>query len=309
MAGQLSSFGRQVFPVTDSTPVTKDGLTFGYSIVNEQEKEVSKGNASRYKVKFFITNTSDQAKILLRPQGSGLLVSTTSYYLVQFRCLNATGARLTNKEMSLQAKPCVIEAVIEDKDCSSDKTIQKERPANIGFWLRPNETIQGSCIFIVPLNERPNITATLFPMNNNTLVGTFSLGPTSNLAAQFQGFIRIRNLAANNYLNNQRGPVACSTISYDWFSAQWELLPVEGTRYYLIRNRQSNRFFSIDNNAMLSDNSETANARWLIEETGMRNTYTIKNASTNAKLVLQNDLLTTTDAFTTQPNMQWIIEQ
>ena len=65
---------------------------------------------------------------------------------------NATGARLTSKRLTLQAPACNVMAVVEDKDCNSNKTVQNKRLANIGYWIRPGETIHADVIVIVPLN-------------------------------------------------------------------------------------------------------------------------------------------------------------
>lgn len=308
---QMRSFAQQqVFPVSDTAPANSGGLTFGYNIVDEKEKEVSnKGDQSRFKIRFYITNNSNQAKLLLRKQG--FLINSTSFNLVQFRCANATGARLTSKELTLQAKPCIVEAMVDDKDCSSGQTTQHMRPVNIGYWIQPGETISSNTIMIVPLNERPNITAALFPVNNSTVVGSAVMdnGFANNYTNQVQKFIRFRNVVSNTYLNNQNGPMVCSSIQFDWWSAQWELVPVTGTSYYLIRNRLRNNYISTDTPTLLSDNSQSPYAHWYIEPTGVNNAYLIHNTMDNIKLMVQNDVLTTTSASVVQPNAQWVIEQ
>lgn len=311
VASRISVSAQTIFHVSDSMPALSEGLSFGYAITGQSEKEVgSKGDFSRYKIRFFISNPSTQAKILLHRPGSGLLVSTTSPDLVQFKCLNATGARFTVKEATLQARPCIMEAIVEDKDCATGKTVQNKRPVNIGYWIRPGETITGNSIVIVPLNEKPDMTATLFPINNAPVVSTFGSGGNDYAyAGQQQPYVRIRNLAGNIYLNSQNGPATCTSINADWWGAQWELVPVSGTRYYLIRNRLRNNFISIDNASMVSDNGQSAGARWIIEETATANTVTIQNAASHAKLVWQNDGLTTTNAWQVSSNAQWILER
>src|SRR5512140_2399602 len=126
----LAAAAQQAYPVYDTMALQSGGLTYGYRILNEKEKEVHKDAFSRYSVQFYVTNTSDQAKMLVRRPGSGLLVSSTSPNLVRFQCTNATGARFTSKEVTLQAKPCVVEAIVDDKECGSDKVVQHERPVN-----------------------------------------------------------------------------------------------------------------------------------------------------------------------------------
>src|SRR6185369_13652820 len=96
------------------------------------------------------------------------------------KILNATGARLTVKEATLQAHPCIMDAIVEDKDCTTGKVVQNKRPVNIGYWIRPGETIAGNSIVIVPLNQKPDMTATLFPINNAPVVSTFGPGAAGN---------------------------------------------------------------------------------------------------------------------------------
>jgi hypothetical protein len=318
---------QQSYPITDSMTQTVEGLAAGYNIVNAKEKEVgNKGDFSRYSVNFYVTNTSNEAKIILNKQGFNLLGSgDASSGLVQFRCVNATGARLTSKELNLQAKPCTLQALVDDKDCSTGKVTQSRRPAQVGYWIRPGETISANTVVIVPLNERPNVTVTFFP-NITGMTGTvinnnynYNIGNNNynnnnnnnNGQNTPPGFVRIKNFASNNYLHNQNGPVACTAIDNGWWSAQWEIVPVNGTNYYQIKNRWKNNFISTENNNMISDNGKSSNSMWLLEETGNNNnTYTIKNAANNAKLTFQDgSLKTTTSLFGNQANMQWVIEQ
>ncbi len=315
---------QQAYPVTDSMRQTVEGLTAGYNIVNAKEKEVgNKGDFSRYSINFYVTNSSNEAKIILNKQGFNLLGSDVSSGLVQFRCINATGARLTSKELSLQAKPCMLQVSVDDKDCSTGKITQSKRPAQVGYWIRPGETIAGNTVVIVPLNEKPNVTVTFFPNtpniagaiinnnNNDYTIGNNNSNNNYNGQNTPPGFVRIKNFASNNYLHNQNGPLACTTIDNGWWSAQWEIVPVNGTNYYQIKNRWKNNFISTENNNMISDNGKSSNSMWLIEDSGNNNnTYTIKNAANNARLTYQDGALKTTSSFFgNQANMQWVIEQ
>ncbi len=96
---------QQVFDVTDTQPAELNGLSMGYHINSEEVKAVSdKGNFSRFSVKFFVTNTSPESKIILYRTGF-ILLNEISPYIVQFDVLNATGARFTSKQATLQATP------------------------------------------------------------------------------------------------------------------------------------------------------------------------------------------------------------
>ena len=62
---QAVSTAQPFFPVTDSAPALVNGLQAGYIITGESEKEVGKkGNFSRYKVRFYITNTTSETRVL-----------------------------------------------------------------------------------------------------------------------------------------------------------------------------------------------------------------------------------------------------
>jgi hypothetical protein len=317
---QSSVFAQQSLQVSDSMPVITEGLKGGYTITGTEEKEVgNKGNFSRYKIRFYVTNTSTEARIMMRRQGFAILGNDVSPNLATFKCLNATGARMTSKEFTLEARPCVVEALVDETDASSGKTVQTKKPANIGYWLKPGETISSNSIVIVPLNEKPDVMITFFPakanmvgsaMNTEYTDNSNQYNTTRNTAAPStpHGFVHIKNFASSNYLHNQNGPVACTPIDLEWWSAQWELVPVSGTNNLQIRNRWKANFITTENSTLLSDNGQSAKAMWLIEETSVRNIYYIKNAADNSKLIYQNGMLKTSSSYNTEVNSQWIIE-
>jgi len=311
---QLNLFAQQVFPVSDSMPAVNEGLKAGYEITGASEKEVGdKGNFSRYKIRFYVINTSNQAKLILLKPSNSLFSSTVSPELVRFKCNNATGARMTNKEAALSAKTCIVDAMVDAPDGSSGKTVQQKKPANIGYWIKPGETISSNTIMIVPLNEKPSMTVSFFPVSTSmgaTVITNENNFGSSQFASQpANHFVRIKSFGANNYLNNQNGPIACSAIDFSWWSAQWELLPVSGSDYFHIRSRWKNNFLSTENADMISDNGQSANAMWLIEEIGSTHTYTIKNAANSLSLVFQNGVLRTVSQQGISSYGQWIIEQ
>ena len=56
----------QAINITDTTPAIFNGLQMGFSILKQSEKEVGKkGNFSRYSLRFYVTNTTGEAKILM----------------------------------------------------------------------------------------------------------------------------------------------------------------------------------------------------------------------------------------------------
>ena len=304
------AFAQEALTVTEIKPVTINGLKAGYNIINEKEKEVgNKGNFSRFSIQYFVTNVSDETKIILFKQGFNLLNNDVSPTLVQFKCLNATGARFTSKESILQAKPCTIPVSIEDKDCSSGKTTQNKRLAQIGYWIKPGETISNKNIVIVPLNETPNMTATIYP-GSTANIGTTVNSENNNIEpANNQGFVKLKNFSAGTYLNNQPGSLVCTTIENGWWSAEWWLMPVNGTNYYLLKNRWKLNYIATDNKEMLSANKESVNAMWIVEPVGNTNTFTIRNVGNNAYLSIEPGRLTSMDISGSQLNARWIIEK
>src|ERR1700712_4420674 len=150
---------QQAFPVTDQQPQVIDGLTIGYNIKSTELKKVGdKGDFSRYSVRFFVSNTSLQAKIVLYKQGWNI-GNSVSDKLVQFNCINATGARLTSKSVTISAEPCNVMALVDDRAPGSNKSVQNKRLVQIGYWIKPGQTITADVILIVPLNEQPNVQA------------------------------------------------------------------------------------------------------------------------------------------------------
>ena len=326
-------FAQETFTVTESAPATAANLQFGYNIVSEKEKEVGdKGNFSRYSLNFFVTNTSPEAKIIFYKPGFNLLGNDVSPTLVFFKCLNATGARLTSKEVQLQAKACNIMAAVEDKDCASGKTVMNKRFAQIGYWIKPGETISARTIVIVPLNERPDVRATLF--SQGAFVGSAvgaNYGPNAgqgyggggsypnnqqqapppqrrNALNIPQNFVKLKNVSANIYLNNEGGPLTCSTINNDWWSAHWQFIPVEGTNYFRIKNQWKETFLGTDNSSMLSNSEASGLNMWTIEPAGYDAFY-IKNAGNTNALVFQNGRVQMVPIYGEQQNAKWVIEQ
>lgn len=303
---------QEAMAITDSFPALFQGLKAGYTILDASEKEVNdKGNFSRFKIHFFVTNISPSAKFILQKPGFGLNIGGVSPNAVQFKCLNATGYRLTNKETTLQFSTCKIEANVEDKVCGTDKTVINRRFVDIGYWIKPGETIAANSIMIVPLGEKPNMTVTYLP-NSNTIIATPLNNEYQPAVAIQQNFARIKSFATNNYLNNQNGPLACTTINDDWWSSQWEIIPVNGTNNVLIRNRWKNNYISTENPTLISDNGQTTSAMWQIEKTNLNTVFYIKNVSNNAKLSFQNGVLKVTNSANTSfidASEEWIIEK
>jgi hypothetical protein len=303
----VKGFEPKTFDITDSLPATWNGLQAGYEIKDESEKSVGKkGDFSRYKIRFYITNTSSEAKIMYRNLSFGGHIGPITNNIALFKCLNATGARFTNKMAMMELQPCKLEADVEDKDCNSGKVTVNKRLVDIGFWIRPGETVSKTYPMITPLGEKPKVTVTYYAEVANQ-TGTFMT--SSAPVAPVQAFARIKNLSNNTYLNIQPGTLVSSNIDNEWWSADWEILPVPNSNYYNIRNRWKSNFISTENSSLMSDNGAFNSSQWIMEPVAGTNSYTFKNLATGYKLVVQNNTIGMANVFGSPANAQWIVEQ
>jgi hypothetical protein len=323
-AAQIGPPDQQFIPITDSAPALANGLKAGYIITGESEKEVGKkGNFSRYKLRFYITNMTGETRVLrerelLHPNQPGAL-------LVRFTCLNATGARLTSTECSISASPFNGEEWVESKD-SHGNNIRVKKVINLGYCIRPGESISTNTIMIVPLDQRPQITAIFSPSISHYVTylsgpmtpagqpGYNAVSPTPGTPASQYGspvpsVVWLKNTVTGTYLNTPKSQLVCTGVDHSAWGCDWELLPVTGTNYFLIRNRYQNKFLSTENANLLSDNSQSQAALWSIEQSFNTATFAIRNAVNNAPLILQNGIVMVPGDNNSQNNAAcWFIE-
>ncbi|TDH25219.1 ABC transporter permease [Segetibacter sp. 3557_3] len=154
-AGPLFSFAQSANTVAEDKPFVTEGVEYGYSIRNVSTREVSNKDFSRYEVSLYATNKSECSRIILFSQSLGRDEGDMNK-LVQFDCLNATGARLTSKTGSVTAKPMYVTARVSTRD-NAGKNITESQKVQIGYYLGVGETVTENVIFIVPLNEKPDL--------------------------------------------------------------------------------------------------------------------------------------------------------
>jgi hypothetical protein len=304
----VKGFEPKAFDLTDSTPVLYNGLKAGYTIKDESEKSVGKkGDFSRYKIYFYLTNVGSEAKIMYRNLDFSGHSGPINNAMALFKCNNATGARFTNKMATMELQACKIQGMVETKECGSDKTIQSNQLVDIGYWIKPGETVSKTYPMIVPLGEKPNVTVTFYPEVGNQ-TGTLMNGNSQPVTAQ--NFVHIKNMLSNNYLHVQNGPLNCSSIDNEWWSAQWELVPVPGSNNFQIRNRWKNNFICSNSNGLITNDGQSPAAIWMIQESSTSNMFYIKNTSDNARLYLDNGILKLSNSFIYNDNAsKWIIEK
>jgi hypothetical protein len=310
VAAQTGQGDQQFIPITDSAPALVNGLQAGYIITGESEKEVGKkGNFSRFKVRFYITNTTGETRVLrdrelAHPNQSGAL-------LVRFTCLNATGARLTSTECSLSAAPFNGEQWVDGKDPRGNN-VRIKKVIDLGYGIRPGESISTNTVMIVPLDQRPQITAIFSPSISHYIAylpgSPSQFGPPASQSGP--SVIWLKNTFTGTYLNSPKGQVGCSGINHSAWGCEWELLPVTGTNYFLIRNRFQNKFLSTENASLLTDNNQSPAALWSIEQPLNTATFTIRNGVNNAPLILQNGVVMVPGDNNSQNNAAcWFIER
>jgi hypothetical protein len=313
-------WAQSAYQVTDSQSVNLNGLTMGYKIKSEEVKAVGdKGNFSRFSVSFYVTNPTSEEKIIMYKQGWNIL-NNVSDQLAKFNIINATGARLTSKEALISAAPCNVLADVEDKDCATNKTTKTKRFVQIGYSIKAGQTFSATAIVIVPLNEKPNVEVTYL---GNLLQPTASasyhepppgynpnqLPPPAPGRVNLDDFIKIRNAATNTYVNVETGAPRASAIDVGWWSAQWNLTRLPGSRIYVIKNHwKDNQYLSTDTGSPGTFmNYMSDGARWVIEPIFGTNTVRIKNLGTGSFLGISQDKLSMTNN-PNQGSLEWVFE-
>ena len=285
------------FPVTDKQPALVDGLELGYVIKSTEVKAVSnKGDFSRYSVSFYVRNTTNQGKIMLYKQGWNVL-NNISDQLAQFNCLNATGARLTSKEAIINAEACNVLAMVND--CDTKKVDRVKQFVQIGYWIKPGQTISTTAILITPLNTLPDVQVTYLASQLTPLASASIGGPQlvpvagdQNMQpappADGQGFIKLKNNFNNMYLNTEQGPPQVTNIDAGWWSAQWQVMAVPNSRYVNIKNRWKENYLLVDQRGYVTstDNYNDRASFWTQEPTRDQNVFRFRNMMTGGYLCI-----------------------
>jgi hypothetical protein len=153
------------FAITEGKPAQVNGLEYGYNIRNESKKDVgSKGTYSRFEVTVYVTNNSGCPKIVLLNNNILNGGSNEANAIARFDCINATGMRLTAKQGTVRAKEFYVNVEMP-VITQSGKTTTELRRVFAGYILKNGESVSNNLIFIVPLNERPDVKVT--PLGRN----------------------------------------------------------------------------------------------------------------------------------------------
>ena len=144
---------QQIIDLKENTPYQNNGLEYGYSITNENSKQVKGEDYERYELNFYVVNKGNCIKII--PFTSSNEGSEDEVLIGEFNCKNATGKRLTSKSGKVNAKPWYTQVRVSDPNSSTKfRMIQGQ----VGYAIKNGQTINNKVIVIVPKGERPVVT-------------------------------------------------------------------------------------------------------------------------------------------------------
>ncbi len=150
-----SVFAQRVFDLQENNVTNVDGAEIGFTITNEQKKEIGNETYARYEVTVYISNHSGCHRFFL-DEGTGNVFNgsyVTPGTIAIFDCVNATGKRLTSKNVSVSAKPFYLNGSFSDT--KDGKTVTRTTRVQSGYILRNGDSVSNNLIIIVPLGERP----------------------------------------------------------------------------------------------------------------------------------------------------------
>jgi hypothetical protein len=148
---------QQVVDLEENKPYTYNGLDYGFYVTNEGSKEVKGESYDRYELNLYVTNKSGCIKMFpLRLGQSGQLNDNDGYVVAEFNCKNATGKRLTAKSGKVEATPWYSQVKVDPAQVSGTNNGMVN--AQIGYAIKPGQTLTRRIIVIVPRGERPKLT-------------------------------------------------------------------------------------------------------------------------------------------------------
>jgi len=315
------SWAQQSYPVTDTQPVVIDGLSIGYNIKSQEVKTVGdKGDFSRYAIRFYVTNTGYDK--IVRNRDGFINGGNVSAQLVQFNILNATGARFTSNTANINAIPFNEIREYDERNKQTNRMEHHKNNVQVGFWIPAGQTISVDEIVIVPLNQQPNVQVIYLALpfrhehrdyNPGLVQNNYNPGimqNASSVVVNIQGFIKFKNIFNGTYINIQTGVPTSTLVQYGWLSAQWQLMPVQGTNNYFIQNRWNGSFLDTDRGyVVLSLNNQSPGSIWSMEPTQDPNVFRVKNAHSGFYLSIANNNLILSNNGMNDYSSAWRLEQ
>lgn len=140
--------------IADGETVTVDGLAVTFNILNKESVTAGGKTYDRYKVSATLVNNSGK-DFSLRLSNAPQVVTKTE--LVELDCINATGAKLTSKKLTLKMNPQNLN-VTYWAYTKEGKYQSFVIPVVSGYFLDNGGSVSDNAIFIVPQGEAPNVT-------------------------------------------------------------------------------------------------------------------------------------------------------
>ena len=225
--------------------------------------------------------------------------------LVQFNCLNATGARLTSKYAVVKAP--------------SYEEYRHGHVEKIGYAIMPGQTVSVDEIMIVPLNEQLNMQVFYIGYSQQLVPLTAMVaGPPPGpepASVSNQGppvfspdnFYQIKNNYNNTFVNIQTGVINSSPIQNGWFSAQWQIIPVPGSNYVKIKNRWKGNFLDTERGYItMAPGDQSQGTVWVLE-LFEGNLFHIKNVQSGNYLAIVANQIRLIPGFE-RPGTAWVIQ-
>jgi hypothetical protein len=128
----------------EGKPKNINGIEYSYSIKNEREEETY----SRFEVTVTAQNKSGCIIIYFKKEDDDLssIFDGDPSAIAKFECINATGKRLTSKDVNIKAKAFKV---------PYKTTTGIKGTTEGGYLLKNNGRISSEIIIIVPKGERP----------------------------------------------------------------------------------------------------------------------------------------------------------
>jgi hypothetical protein len=149
------SFCQQMTDLAENGPYLSEGMEYGYTVTNKQVKEVKGDEYDRFEISLYVSNKGTCLRLIpFQYTTQENTVSNREKLLAEFICKNATGKRLTAKGGKVEARPWYTNVkFLDEKITEKDKN--RTVRAQVGFAIRPGETLRNSIIIIVPKGETP----------------------------------------------------------------------------------------------------------------------------------------------------------
>ncbi|GAB4052709.1 ABC transporter permease [Spirosoma litoris] len=158
------TFAQQSYEIKINQPAQVNGIEYGYTIRTECKREINNlGTFKRYELTVYATNKSGNTKVF-SPRQTSFGVRDQDL-LARFDCINATGAKLTSKTITLRARP-----VSTSYTASASTTESPENPEDMslrvqtGHTFENGETLTNNVVVLVPDGEEPHLRVRIKPL-------------------------------------------------------------------------------------------------------------------------------------------------